>query len=324
MLTVIMASRNGAGWLKETLDAFAALHSPEGGWKLVVVDNGSTDRTSAVVRGFQQRLPLTALHQARPGKNAALNLALEEAEGDLVVFTDDDVLPDPDWLLQLRQAAADFPDTGVFGGRIDPCWPRPPARWITDLVPLGLVYSLTVEREDGPCDPQWIWGPNMMVRSALLEGGHRFDEEVGPDGTMAYRMGSETTFTKELAAQGARCRHVARARVRHMIRPFQMKRSWILGRAFRAGRGYWEPEPERVAILGVPRHILREVGEAAGRWAVARLRGNARERFRAAWDLNFWRGVLHEAWINRARPKRRADASRPGARDRTALSAGPD
>jgi len=311
MMTVLMATRNGAAWLRETLEAFAGLQPPEGGWKLVVVDNGSTDSTAEVIRGFERSLPLTVLHQPRPGKNAALNLGLAEVEGDLVVFTDDDVLPDADWLVALRAAAAEYPGFGVFGGSIQPRWPYEPPRWILELVPLGLVYSLTVERSDGPCDSDWIWGPNMMVRAGLLADGHRFDETVGPDGTAEYRMGSETTFTKQLAEHGARCRHVAAARVRHMIRPFQMDRRWIIGRAFRAGRGYWQPG--RVTIFGIPRHILRELGEAGGRRVLAELRRNARERFQASWDLSFWRGVLYEAWRNRARKGRARPALRAAA-----------
>jgi hypothetical protein len=50
MLTVVMATRNRAGVLHRVLDSFAALEIPRGGWKLVIVDNASTDATPEVLR----------------------------------------------------------------------------------------------------------------------------------------------------------------------------------------------------------------------------------------------------------------------------------
>ena len=105
MLTVLIATRNGAHTLPRALSALAQLDSPAGGWKLVVVDNGSTDETKEIIQSFTGRLPITYVFEAAPGKNAALNAGLNKIEGDLVVFTDDDTLPHADWLVEMRQAA---------------------------------------------------------------------------------------------------------------------------------------------------------------------------------------------------------------------------
>jgi cellulose synthase/poly-beta-1,6-N-acetylglucosamine synthase-like glycosyltransferase len=56
------------------------------------------------------------------GKNAAVNAGLRFVSGDLVVFTDDDVLPRHDWLVRLREAADNEPSFGMFGGVIVPRW----------------------------------------------------------------------------------------------------------------------------------------------------------------------------------------------------------
>src|SRR5689334_11745006 len=102
MLTVLIASRNGEDTLGQVLDAYCRLDSPGGGWKLVVIDNASTDGTKSLVKSFETRLPLTYLFESAPGKNAALNQGLRVAEGDLVVFSDDDTVPRKDWLVQIR------------------------------------------------------------------------------------------------------------------------------------------------------------------------------------------------------------------------------
>src|SRR6516225_223426 len=118
MLTVLIATRNGARTLPRCLGALAGLTSPPGGWKLVVVDNGSTDATREIVASFADRLPLTFLLEPRHGKNAALNAGLGSVEGDLVVFTDDDTLPRPDWLVEMRRAADEHRSFSIFGGSV--------------------------------------------------------------------------------------------------------------------------------------------------------------------------------------------------------------
>ena len=110
MLTVILATYNGAGTLTKTLAAMSRLTPPAGGWNLVVVDNGSTDDTAAVIERSKMELRLTYCFEPKRGKNAALNSGLRHLEGDLAVFTDDDVVPQEDWLVQLRAAADRQPD----------------------------------------------------------------------------------------------------------------------------------------------------------------------------------------------------------------------
>ena len=83
MLTVLMATRNGSRTLPGVLEAYTHLEAPASGWKLVVVDNGSTDRTREIVISFQSKLPLHYLVEEKVGKNAALNHGLSLLEGDL-------------------------------------------------------------------------------------------------------------------------------------------------------------------------------------------------------------------------------------------------
>ena len=87
MLTVLIATYNGAKTLPEVLSAYCALEPPDGGWKLVIVDNGSTDHTKEIVATFRHHLPLTYLYEPRQGKNTALNTGLSNISGDLVVLT---------------------------------------------------------------------------------------------------------------------------------------------------------------------------------------------------------------------------------------------
>ena len=118
MITVVFATHNGSRTLPMMLEALERLDEPEGGWTLIAVENGSTDETPAILDRFRRRLPLQVLHQPKRGKNAALNLAVPHFRSDLVVFTDDDVVPHQDWLRRMQSVAAAQPDFTIFSGRV--------------------------------------------------------------------------------------------------------------------------------------------------------------------------------------------------------------
>ena len=63
--------------------------------ELLVIDNGSTDDTKQVVEGF--RRPGRTSTESRPGLSSARNAGVAASTGDLIVFTDDDVVVDPGW-----------------------------------------------------------------------------------------------------------------------------------------------------------------------------------------------------------------------------------
>ena len=98
MIMVLFSTFNGADTLPAMLESLTRLTPPPGGWKLVAVDNGSTDGSGDLLRSFPGRLPLTVLSEPAKGKNRALNRGLEIAKGDLVVLTDDDIIAGADWL----------------------------------------------------------------------------------------------------------------------------------------------------------------------------------------------------------------------------------
>ena len=74
-LSVLIATRDRAGSLARTLDSLVAQEISGLDWELLVVDNGSSDETPAVLARFAKTLPLFALAELRPGKNRALNRA---------------------------------------------------------------------------------------------------------------------------------------------------------------------------------------------------------------------------------------------------------
>ena len=298
MLTVVFATRNRCQILEAVLNAFCSLQAPQNGWKLVVVDNGSTDLTRQVITSFQDRLPLCFLYEPKTGKNFALNMGLKLAEGDLIVFTDDDVFPRSDWLVEMRKAADAEPMYSMFGGVVVPRWEVPPPPWVGWL-DLGPSYTLTPSLKDGPLDPGFIsliYGPNMAIRSNIFQSGTVFNPLIGPRGA-DYPMGSETELLTRLAGEGYRGWHVSSAVVEHFIRKEQLEKSWVLQRAVRYGRGRQRLLDKAKSWIGIPRRLFRAIPLEGIKMAAAWLFSNEEALFQSRWRFNILRGQVIESRI---------------------------
>ena len=311
MLTVFIATHNGAPTLPRVLESYTQLQPPAGGWKVVLIDNGSSDASRQIADAFVDRLPLVCVSEPRRGKNRALNTGLRELAGDLAVFSDDDSVPDADWLVQLRKVADDHPDYAVFGGTISPLWDATPEDWILHWVRWAPVFSATDPAwNDGPCDPTQVWGANLAIRAELFAKGHRFDERLGPDGSATYAMGGETEFTLRVAiAEHLHCWHCKAARVRHVIQPQKMRRAWILNRAFHLGRCIYRESKQKAAVgrPHVPRYALaicKDLYRELINLASARCSADPRRVFESRWQMNLWIGCLVEAVNPRYKPRR--------------------
>ncbi len=300
MISVIFSSFNGERTLSVTLEAFCRLVNPAGGWELIAVDNGSTDNTAKIMRSFLERLPLRTLTVTAKGKNNAINAALAFVRGDLVVLTDDDVVPEPQWLCRLEECALLHPEYELFGGAILPRWPRRPEEWILSSVSLGMVYAVTDPAlKGGEIEHSRIWGPNMAVRKSVFEKGLRFNGAVGPDGTEHYAMGSETEFTSRLKQLGFKAWFCADARVEHIIREYQLSRHWVLQRFFRKGRSdyllAYRPDKDRHAFFGVDPWLYRQLVVSFLKTIAFGMIGNSNKALSALSDFYDARGTMYQA-----------------------------
>jgi GT2 family glycosyltransferase len=248
-LTVLLATRNGAHVLPRTLRGYRCVVTPTFGWKLVVVNNGSTDATPEILRSFQTHLPLQVLDQPVPGKNRSLNAAIQLAEGSLVVLTDDDAIPHPSFLTAWAKFLNSRTDYELFGGSIEPLFEVPPPKW---LMKSRLHFAMMFAERllpDGPVAPDEIYGPNLAVRSSVTNRGFRFDERLGPDTTNPdYPSGGETEFCERVARSGARCWFASEPRVQHIVRSAQLTAASWARRAYRLGCARaietWDRTPE--------------------------------------------------------------------------------
>ena len=174
-VSVVVCTRNRAARLHAMLAAFDGLDvTGVRAFEIVIVDNGSTDGTRAVVADWIARTPLSArlLSEARTGLCRAKNTAIQVSAGDLILCTDDDCAPASDWVQGfLRAFNGNLMQ--LIGGRVE-LGDETDARITvkTDTVPDRLASANALLG--------FVHGCNMAFGRGVVDRIERFDVRLGP------------------------------------------------------------------------------------------------------------------------------------------------
>lgn len=297
-LSLVFATSRRTDILSRTLSSFTQLQTGDWEWEILLVDNANDPETHDLAKKFEGRLPLTYFVESRKGKNYALNTALSNVKGRLIVFTDDDVIAEPDWLVQLWNGSQRWPDHAVFGGRILPHFPDENV-WF-DLEQRLVRQAYTIADwpfSEGEYKPSMVWGPNFAVRKSVLDQGFRFNTDFGPNSGQ-YIMGDETEFVFRLEQAGYKPVYLPEALVHHQIRPEQMSKDWLRRRVSSHGAtfAFMSGLPDSPKVFGVPRYMVMKTFQAYFQYLWTNLQPNAKSRFESA--LTYWyrKGMLQQYW----------------------------
>ena len=215
-LSFIVTTRNRVHAVARCLDSIAAAVARAAPLdaEIVVVDNGSTDDTTACLAAWARgsAVPVRVLSEPRAGKARALNLALRAAGGELLAVTDDDCRLHGEHINDLLRHAAADTDLVLRGGRIELGDPTDMPVTI-DTRPTRLRWQLTASRARQENVAGCVIGCNMTMRRALIERFGPFDEDFGPGSTIG--SGEDTEFAFRTYLAGIALEHVPDMTVFH-------------------------------------------------------------------------------------------------------------
>ena len=280
-VSVIVATCDRPRLLEGTLGALAAQEVPALAWEIVVVDNGSDAATGRLVADFATKTATPVRYAREPavGVSRARNRGLREARGEILAFTDDDVLPAPDWVAGLVSAIERWKADGV-GGRILPRWEAPPPRWLTENEDLLSRLAIMNHEQSGllelPLGRPQVWGPNMAFRRELFERVGEFDPRLGIIGKKLYRD-EETDLIRRALGKGLKIAYDPALTVFHRIGPDRLRKAYFRKLFFDAGQGRASVTrlAGRPALFGAP---LRLYGFplSVPKWGALALVGHSR------------------------------------------------
>lgn len=193
MLTAIICTYNRARYIGPLLESIAANDMPKNEYEILLVDNNCTDNTREVCDAFAAAHPdiqfryTTELEQ---GLSAAKNRGIKEANGDIIVYIDDDALVDPHYLRTYAEWFAAHPETMACGGPILPLYETAEPDWMTPytkaLLTAWMDYGTRVrEYPHG----RYPGGGNAAYRKEVFDQVGLFNTALGRKGRNL--MGSE-------------------------------------------------------------------------------------------------------------------------------------
>lgn len=272
---IILCTYNRCQVLARALESAAALVLPEQvDWRVLVVDNCSSDKTREVVEDFCRRYPgrFRYLFEGQPGKSHALNSGIREARGDVLAFMDDDVTVDANWLQNLTAALQDGEWAGS-GGRILPAWSCSPPRWLPvgDRYGLAPLAGFDLGGEEGQLNEPPI-GTNMAFRKAMFEKYGDFRTDLGPRPNNELKS-EDVEFGARLLSAGEKLRYEPSAIVYHPVRKERLRKEYFLEWWFLKGqsniRQFGVLPGTKYRIAGIPLYLIRRFAVWTVKWMVA-------------------------------------------------------
>jgi O-antigen biosynthesis protein len=221
--SVVVATRDRPEAVLACLERLLGLAYPD--YEVLVVDNApsSAATAAAVGRHFGHLPKVRYLREDRPGLSNARNRGLAEAAGEVVAFTDDDVLVDPAWLANLVAALGAAPHAACATGLILPAeLDTEAALWFESYAGFAKgwerqVFDLAEHRRPGPLYPyalgQFGSGASLAFKTAALRRLGGFAAELGA-GTRALG-GEDLDIFLRLLASGAAIVYEPGAILRH-------------------------------------------------------------------------------------------------------------
>ena len=235
--SIIVCTYNRAESLKDTLAALAKLDVlPTREWEVVIVDNNSRDHTRQVVEEMQRTWPrLRYVFEPEQGLSHARNRGIAESNGEITLFTDDDVLPEPDWLETTLAGMAEY-GADACGGYIAPIWETPPPAWLTERF-YGFLAVRTDRTDDYPIESgsQAPFGANMAIRKAVFDKVGPFDTNRGRKGKV-LASGEDGEMFERILAADYKAVFLGQSRVHHKVEAFRLTKRYFRRWRFQTSR----------------------------------------------------------------------------------------
>jgi glycosyltransferase involved in cell wall biosynthesis len=290
--TVAICTWNRAPLLSGVLERLTHIRDPGGAWEVVVVNNDSTDDTERVLAAFAGRLPIRNAFEPKPGLSHARNAAVRHATGDYLVWTDDDVLVNKDWLAAYGRAVEQRPQAAVFGGPVRPRFEGTPPPWLSAAWQDISAAFAARDLGDEPFElgDELPYGANFVIR-AREQRLFPYDPNLGRR-RGGGALGEETAVIRAILETGGTGWWVPDAAVEHWIpkgrQSVRYLRSYykLQGRTFHKWDGGGRP-----TFFGRPLWLWRSIIQAELAYSRARLSRDPHRWIKPLFQASILRGA---------------------------------
>jgi glycosyltransferase involved in cell wall biosynthesis len=197
-ISIIVPAHNSVRTMKRCVESLLSLDYPS--FEIIVVDDGSTDGTPAVLEMFREKKGFRAIRTQQGGPSKARNIAIKEALGEFLAFTDSDCIAEKNWLTELMKGfiepRSDFDALTIMGVGGDQQNPADDTSFGKDvggfLKRVGFVADYVKDAGDLSVMTETGHNPtcNVLYRKEVFDKIGYFKEDLWPgeDVELDYRI----------------------------------------------------------------------------------------------------------------------------------------
>lgn len=258
-VSIIIPTYKRAALLPLTLDSMLAQDYPADRFEIIVGDNNSPDDTQAVLKHYADRDPrIRPFFEPRQGVHYVRNHAAHFAKGDILYYTDDDMLAEPSMLRELVKAFENS-DVAVATGKVLPHWEVSPPDWVLRLMNNALLSLCNYGDEVIIRKTDLAYSCHEAIRKDVFWQSGGFN----PENTAGIWLGDgETGLGIKVQKLGLCFAYMPDAITRHIIPAYRLTQRYLNNRLANQGNcdSYTEyrrdrPSPRQM-ILRIFRHIV--------------------------------------------------------------------
>lgn len=244
--SIIIPTFNRAIHLSHCLDSLVGLAFESSNYEIIVIDNGSKDNTKEVFDKYKKKYTthhLKYFHDEAPGLLTGRHRGAIEARGEILVYVDDDILADRDWLYAIVDTFKKHSDIHLVGGKCLPKYETTTPVWLDyfwnhlpdggkTLGALSLSDYGEFEKEISPLS---VWGLNFSIQKKTFYELGGFNPDCIAPAFQHFQGDGETGLSLKAIEKGYKAFYQPKAIVYHEVPVERMTLGYFDKRYFYQG-----------------------------------------------------------------------------------------
>jgi glycosyltransferase involved in cell wall biosynthesis len=306
-LSIVIPTHNRPADLELVIGGLMRQEAGGVSYEVIVADNNSREDTRAVVdralaRGTPE--PLRYVREPRQGVSYARNTGVSIARSSLIAFLDDDGVPVPTWVREIKRAFEEHPDVDCIGGRVRPVFSTPPPTWLTPSQggPIGMQDWPNALQFDRDHASGCLLSANLACRREAFEAVGGFSP--------LYPRAQDHEFELRLWRAGKRGLYLPIADVlvevprNRLTKDYHRQWQTVVGH-YHALMRYFDtldasgrliPDRTYRTWFGVPRFMYRACLRHVVGWLRAALTGRTDDRFHQELRIRYYFSYFRTRW----------------------------
>lgn len=240
--SIVIPTYNNSEILNICLEYITKLNPPKLGYEVLVIDNGSTDKTKEIIKSYENKISsLKYIFDETPGLLTGRHVGALKSKGEILCYLDDDSFVDKNWLVEIEKTFSK-PDVVLVGGNNLPLFEVRAPRWLkyfwSDfkygkcLCELSLISFFPKVMSV----PAWfVFGCNFIIKKEILFKFGGFNPDCMPENLQKFQGDGETALSCKLNQSGHTAQINPRIRIFHFVSKKRMTIDYFRKRAFYQG-----------------------------------------------------------------------------------------